>query len=305
MPDYTSTALIASVKRKASVPNAQSLWSDSDFLAVADEEIRGYLLPLIRRVKEDYFLQTADFTIDRTQSSSANGQGFRIPYRAVGQVCRDIHLLDSAGKPIDGCPRVDPGELGTVAWGLYILSNLVFYLDRMSYAAPTTLRVTYYLRPSSLVLPSGAAKVAAWDFSAKTVTLDSVPAGYSTNALWDFVTGRPGFEMQGFDFPGSLDVPSQTITFTDALPPDISLGDYVCISEQSPVPQIPAELHPLLYERVAWRCLKSMGDVESAADVANSLPGMERDALMLISQRMEGEPKKILPTGGPWRRWRR
>lgn len=299
---YTSDDLIASVKRKASTPDSQALWQSADFLAVADEETRSYLLPLVRRAKEDYYLQTADFPLVST--AAPEGQAFRIPYRAVGGALRAVHLLNSNGRPLQ-CPRLDPSDLEQADWGVYFLANQVFYVDRTSYAAPVTLRMTYYLRPSALVLSANAAKVASWDFDAKTITLDQVPASYSGCVLWDVLAGRPGFEMMCFDFPGSLDIPSKTITFADDLPPDLALGDYVCRAEETPVPQIPAELHPLLAERVAWRCLLSLNDSDAAAQVERQFPRMEADALVLISQRIEGTPKKILPRGTPWRRWRR
>lgn len=296
--------LISSCKRRGFIPSAQASFTTTDFLAAADEEIRSYVLPLVRRVQEDYFLQSQDYTIQAGASpiGAPPGSQYRIPYRAVGGALRGVYLVDSAGNPIP-VPRVDPDDLSEVSYGVYFMGNVVNYVNRTNYSAPTTLRMTYYLRPSSLVLAASAGKVQSLNAGAQTVTLVSAPAAFTGQTSFDVLRGRPGFEMLGFDLPATIS--GSTVTFAGPLPADLAVGDYVCLPEQSPIPQVPAELHPLLAERVAAAFLRSQGDAAGVQASKLEQERLEADALVLLSQRMGGEVKKIIPRGSLWRRGRK
>lgn len=292
---YLSDDLIRAAKRRGFIPTAQGAYTNADFLAAADEEIRSYILPLIRRTQEDYSLQQQDYTVTQ-------GAQYRIPYRAVMSTLRGVYPLDAQGNIIP-CPRVDPDDLADVAWGLYILGNVVFLLNSTGWANPAKLRALYFIRPSSLVLASGAAQVTDFDADTKTITISTPPAGYAGNTSWDIVRGRPGFELLGFDLPGAL--LGSTLTMGGPLPSDLALGDWVCLPEQTPIPQIPAELHPLLAERVAAAFLRSQGDKEGYAASKAEQSRLEADALVLLSQRIGGEVRKVINRGGLFRRQRR
>lgn len=288
---WTSDDLIASAKRRGVIPIAQATWQNADFLAVADEEIQGYILPLVRRVREDFYAQASDFSI-------ADGADYRIPYRAVGGVLRDVHLLDSSGDVVHP-PRITMDDLDDAAWGVYFFGNVVRFVND-GQVDSVTLRMIYYVRPSRLVLLAAAGVVQSFNVTAKTITLVSAPAAFTGGTSWDIVRARPGFEMLSLDAAGAL--AGSTITFTAALPADLAVGDYVTIPEQSPVPQIPAELHTLLVERIVLRFCQGQGDTEGAQLSASIMTKMEADMITLISQRMGPLQSKILPTRGLWGR---
>lgn len=292
---YTSDELIAAAKRNGAIPTAQATYQVADFLAKADAEVRSYILPLVRRTQEDFYLQVQDYAIQTGNAVGAlSGPQYRIPYRAVGGTLRGVQLLDAAGSPIAGVGRVDPDDL-VGARGIYFMGNVVQIMNGSAFQGAVTLRMLYYLRPSSLVLTANAGRVASLDANARTVTLANVPSSYGGATSFDILRGRPGFEMLGFDLAGSLS--GAVVTFNGALPADLAVGDYLCLPEQSPIPQIPAELHPLLAERLAAAFLRSQGDAEGFAASKAEQTRMEADALVLLSQRMGGEVKKITPRG--------
>jgi hypothetical protein len=288
---WTSDDLIASAKRRGVIPIAQATWQNADFLAVADEEISGYVLPLIRRVREDYYAQESDFTY-------TDGAEYRIPYRAAGGVLRSVHFLSASGDVID-VPRVTLDDLEDSRWGVYFFGNVIRVINEIR-SDLATLRMIYYLRPSQLVLTAAAGHVASFNAVAKTIELTAAPAAFAGGTSWDIVRGRPGFEMLAFDAAGTL--AGTTLTFTGALPTDLAVGDYVCIPEQTPFPQIPAELHTLLVERMILRFCQGQGATEDAQLSASILTRLETDLLSLINQRMGPKQKKILPIRGLWGR---
>src|SRR5574340_806468 len=169
--------LITSIKRRAGIPTAQATFQTQDFLSMADEEAQSFVLPLIRRTREEYGLQSADFTITTADARGSTGP-YRIPYRAVGGALRDVLTLDGNGNILQA-PRVSVDDLEQVSWGSYLVGNVLYFVNRRPYAIPITLRMTFFMRPNRLVLVANAAQVSAVNSGAKSVTLSSVPAGYS------------------------------------------------------------------------------------------------------------------------------
>lgn len=298
---WTADDLIASAKRRGAIPTAQVTWQPADFLSVADEEIVTYMVPLVQKMREEYYLQQDDYVIPAVVNDALF---FRLPDRALGGATRDVLVMDSNSVQMD-IPRITQDDLTMASWGYYVLGGLIGYVNRSNMNTPRTLRITYYLRPSSLSLTASVASVQSFDSVAKTVTLDSVPTGYSGNQYWDIVRARPNFEMLFFDAPGALDVPTRTITFIDDLPTELAIGDRVALQEKTPIPQLPAELHPLLAQRLAVKFLEAQGESEQLSAAMAIAARMEQDVAVLLSPRMAGEPRKIIPRDNTWRRWRR
>ncbi len=297
---YTADDLITSAKRRAAIPTASATWDSTAFLAVADEEVLTYCVPIVQRVREDYYLQQDEYS--PLQNSSGNIQYFRIPDRALGGTSRDVSVYDSNQNPID-IPRIMVDDLAMASWGYFALGANVGYINRTALTSPSKLIITYYLRPSALTLQANVAKVASFDANAKTVTLATTPAGYAGNTSWDIIRGTPNFEMLTFDEPGTL--AAGVITFTATLPTDLAVGDWVALPGVTPVPQIPAEMHPLLAQRLAVKFLEAQGESEEFQRAAAVAARMEVDVTNLLTPRFAGEPRKLIPRDNIWRRWRR
>jgi hypothetical protein len=297
---WTADDLIASAKRRGAIPTAQVTWQTQDFLSMADEEILGYLVPLINRMREEYYLQQDDFPIPGT--TSPEGVFFRIPDRALAGTTRDIMVLDTNGIFMD-LPRLTVDDLTMSSWGYYVQGGLIGYINRSNFNSPVTLRMTYFLRPSRLALAASVAKVLSFNPATQTVVLDAAPAGYAGNLSWDIIRAGPNYEMLTWDEPGAL--AGTTITFSGTLPTELAVGDWVAIPGISPVPQLPVEMHPLLAQRLAVKFLEAQGESEQLQAAAAVAARMEKDVETLLSPRMAGEPRKVMPRDGVWRRWRR
>jgi hypothetical protein len=297
---WTADDLIASAKRRGAIPTAQVTWQTQDFLSMADEEILGYCVPLINRMREEYYLQQDDFVIPG--SPPVGGTFFRIPDRALAGSTRDIMVLDTSGIFMD-LPRLTVDDLTMSSWGYYVQGGLIGYVNRSNFNSPVTLRMTYFLRPSALTLKANVAKVAAFDPVAKTITLDGTPSGYAGNYSWDIIKAGPNYEMLTWDEPGVL--AAGIISFSGSLPAELAIGDWVALAGITPVPQLPVEMHPLLAQRLAVKFLEAQGESEQLNAAAMVAGRMEKDVETLFSPRMAGEPRKVMPRDGVWRRWRR
>jgi hypothetical protein len=280
-----TTALVASVKRRASVPTTQATISSTDFLSLCDEEMQGYVVPLVVASRSEYMVTTVDQFI-------AGSTSFRVPTRAVGGKLRDVKFLNVAGAYAK-CPQVAAEQLDLAPSMSHYLEGNTLKLwngNRPIDQSWPWLRLRYYTRPNALVYPTSAGVVLSVNGAAITLSA-TPPAGFVTGALFDVVRARPGFECLATDQAGT--VAGNVVTLPGAVT-DIAVGDYVCLAGQAPVPQIPLELHPLLAQAVAVKCLQAVGDIEGQQAAITLLARMEKDAIDLIAQRVEGEPQKIV-----------
>jgi hypothetical protein len=295
MLDFSSTALIADVKRRASCPTSQSLFQNTDFCAILTSEMKGKIIPLIKRVKEDYFLSSVDYDIDGVTRI------FAIPPRAIGMAIRNVEWADPNSPDEARAQRTVAGAQGQTlnyvdVGGYYIKDNDIVFSE-----APVNisdkLRVYYYRRPSKIVATSAAGKITAIDTVTKVVTLDNAPTAWDTSYLFDFIKGTGGFQSLGDDKAITL-VSGFELTFTNALPTGLAVGDWVAEAGESPLAQIPYDGHDLLAQLAAIKILESQGDpnlIKFAQDKATEMQG---DFLTLITKRVETQPKKIVSRKG-------
>lgn len=74
---------------------------------------------------------------------------------------------------------------------------------------------------------------------------------------------------------------------------NIQVGDYMCLANESIIPQIPPDLHNVLAERTAARILAAIGDQAGLAITNQKIAEMENRQGNLLDQRSEGTPQKI------------
>lgn len=92
---------------------------------------------------------------------------------------------------------------------------------------------------------------------------------------------------------------------TNTLPTRMGPGDIVAAIEETIIPQIPVELHSMLAQRVAMRCLEAIGDTQGLTNAAAKLQEMETKTGNIIDDRVEDAPQKIVNYNGALRVYRR
>lgn len=293
--DYTSTALIASVRRRALIPRSQQLYDDADIAAILTEELDADIVPLIMEVREEFFVTNYDQAIVVTQ------QNYRLPQRAIGQKLRDVCLLNSNGLEVS-YPRGDAdylkhqwftGQYNRRVW-IFRDDEVLCYPNAASLGA-FQLRMKYFRRPNNIVLTTAAGQITGMDSNAKTLTLGNVPLSWSSLTSCDIIKGTPSFRSHGDDVAiASVDTASKVITLTSSIPSGVAIGDWVAEPGSSPIAQIPYETQQLLAQRTAVKILEGLGDREgltSAADVYKDMLDKFRN---LLTPRSDGSPKRIV-----------
>ena len=296
--DYTITTLIASVKRRCSVPTAQSLFQNTDFASLLSEEMQSIIVPIIMSEQEDYFIHYKDMTIDGTTKE------FRIPDRAIGGKLKDVGFYNSSGDTLNLRPRLSIDDYGnrrgnfvSDLTGYYLRDNKIVFKPAPNNTAES-LRVYYYRRPSNLVQLSETGKITAIDTDTKIVTIDTVQSSWTTSKTFDLIRGRGMFQSLGDDLAITAMPDSSSLTFTETLPTDLAVGDYVALAGKSPIAQIPYEAHHLLAQLGAIKINEALGDMQGMQMAQSKYDVLVNAMIRSINNRVDGSPRKVLNRNG-------
>lgn len=307
---WMTSDLLADVRRSGMLPDsAPSGVSDADILAHANKELQSRLLPLVNSVREEFYVQTV------TQPLVAGQQFYRIPGRSIGNRLRDVLIQQSDGT-LTNLVRLTPeayAELQTTVpgpypWAFYLESDSVMLVPTPSTGPTASLLFKYLIRPNFLVAHNDNKTphvIGVTKFSTTTVITHTGSGSFNSAASGslDIVSVKPPFRTVMISTTptnhatGSIEVPNSALPSdftTDNFGGGAGKGAVISAAETSSVVQLPPELHNLLYQRTLCRVLQSIGDLEALQAAEANAAQMERDAVGLIANRTEGEPKKVV-----------
>jgi hypothetical protein len=302
---YTTDSLIDQIKRKAMLPTNQSTFTDTDFLAFANEELKVGIVPSVLSLHEEFYVFSQSVPLISNKSS------YQIPYRAIGGRLRDIFYSDANGNLIE-MSRISPDDkslyqqstVGTNYIFFYVEGNNIVITPPVSSSPTGSLVLSYYIRPSDLVSESRIAEITniATDSDAGTTTftVDGIPTGFSVLTRLDLLQAKPGHKIRNIDLLAtSISSNNKTITFlTSEIDSDVEVGDMVALAGECMIPQCPSDLHPILAQRCAARCLEALGDTQGLTNANTKLQEMEVKTIALIDNRVDGAPKKVVNNRG-------
>lgn len=143
-----------------------------------------------------------------------------------------------------------------------------------------------------------AGSAGSWNKVIDTLVLNflSIPDHFVQSFKYDIVQAESPNKIQVYDLiANSLNKTSNTISFNkDYFIGNYPLvGDYVTKATETIVPNMPLELHPIIAQRVAVAYLEASGDEPGKQSAERKLKSMEESAMSIITNRVEGAPKKI------------
>ena len=292
----TTDKLINSITRRALIPTDQNTFTNQDFIDMVNEEIDMFAVPHLLSTYEEYLVNYIDYTLE------ADKFEYTIPDRAVGNKLRDASLIDSSGNTIE-LSRIQLDELSDFenAFNIDFRRDVFFIRDnKLVFVGeiPVTegqVRMHFYLRPNTLVKEERVGIITSIDRNTGIITLSSFPENFAVIPEMDFISSKSPNKILKFDIqPTSVNANTKSVTFTTTdIPEDLIVGDYLAQREETIVPQLPTELHPILAQRVAVAALEALGDSEGVAQAQRKLDRMEQSVLGIIDDRAEGNPKKI------------
>jgi len=302
--NYTTTNLLADIKRRSFTPISQITFTNADLLNMADEEIQVGIVPFLMEAREEYLVTYKDYNIEGDTNE------FEVPSRSIGAKLRDVTVLTSpssqGNQPNEkSIPQINAEDS---VWNnnynnllsiqsFFLRDNNVVLSPSASSYAGQQLRLYYFKRPNKLILPTECSQITS--ITDNTCTVNIVPTSYgsgqSLTITSDVVKAKPPFKLLTMDIDLIVDSTANTITFPDDLSSyDIEIGDYICLAGETPIPILPVELQSFLAQRVAVTLLSSMGDQRNFQMATNRLVEMEKNIRNLISNRVEGANRKVV-----------
>jgi hypothetical protein len=242
------------------------------------------IAPAIVGAREEYYL------VDEDQTVTASQAAYPIPYRALGMAIRELKVV--RGTQIVDLYRMDPEDVQNTSTGtsegFYLKGNSVVLYPTPD-ATGDTLRVTYCIRPSTLVPVTGCAIITAISTNTATCT---PPTTWTTANTFDLVQGKSGFSVKGLDLSASA-VNAGSIVLTATPSSTLAVGDYVALAGESCFPHIPAEAHQLLVHLTVAACLESIGDAEGQARAEATAKRLQDAFTILMTNRVQGAPRRF------------
>lgn len=298
--DYTTDRLVAMVKRRITLPDAQNLFSDTDLIAFITDELASTIVPLIHSVQQEYWVYKSDVALVAGQNN------YTIPVRGITNGLRLVTIVDTNNNET-AFPLLRPEDtVSTFNWlspysantiyGFNIEDDHIVVFPNTTIINPTcSVRFRYERTPSDLCATTDAAQITA--INGTVVTVDQIPS-WTTSTVVDVIHGTPAFQAKGDDLTISA-VDTNLLTLTiPSLPSTTAVGDWISVAGTSPIPQIPYQLYPYLAQCVANLCMAGMADMEPYKDGVAKANQMKEDLLKLLQPRDIGNTQTLVNREG-------
>ncbi len=299
--DYLASVLVEAIRDEGMLPKAES-GQTARLIAVMNREARLWLTKLMIDAGGGHETVSTDIPV------VAGTRNYRVPKRAVLSGLKQVELVQTGSEPVPlnriERPRVNENNIMGGAGNYYMQGNEIVLIADPSFTG--SLRLTWVRRMNKLVPADETAEITAIDTNTNEITFALAPTDFSSSQTFDLIQATPHFEVLDTDLTATLagTEPSMTLTFSDELPEDLVVGDYVALAGQTPILNAPLELHDVLVMRAAFKYLSSLGDPKAAYAKAE-VDELRDAALSLLQPRVKDSPQVLINYNAPgWNRGR-
>lgn len=294
---FTVDDLINSIKLRSFAPISQSTFQDADLLSLANEELGIKLVSDLIQVREDFFLETESTPV------VANIDHYTVPERSIGNALKAVYYQDASGNTfllqrIDNVSGNDYQVINGFPAKYYFQGDEIILVPRPSSSTGNLLFV-FPGAPNQMVLGADALTITASSLGTYSVNADfTAQAGWAVGSKCDIISAKAPFKAWVRNisitnlFTSSIEFASTDVDDENGnnLP---QVGDYIALTGQSPVPQIPIAFHPVLAQMVNVRLMESLGDLNKMNAALATLNQLRTEALKLVKNRVESSPQRV------------
>lgn len=311
---YLVSDFLNDVRREGMLPATSSDGTaDSDILAQGQIELETRVVPLILRVREEYFNTIQDQTIEVSRSR------YRLPRRAVGGAVRNVTMVRSDGTEkrlfhfeLEYIKKyystITPGEPD----GYYFRGDDVVLVPTPNITG-CKLRIEFPTRPGRMTaltsnqyctLDGSTQWVDNGGLTWEIEAIGSIAGSGSARPI-DLFRADNGFQYFAVDVQAtiSLDTGVNTVSISQASVPElqywvppanagqtyiIALANYI-----HHVP-VPVEFQSFLVQCTVARMKRQLGELEQSAFHEGVVQKMAADIIAAVVPRDDGEPRKVL-----------
>ncbi len=289
---HTTDDLIARVKLWGMLPSSQDTFLESDFTQILNDEMTMTVVPFIKNIREEYFIEYTDYPIVQNQFE------YDIPPNSVGMSLREVVIVDASGNEYK-IPRYSlQDRMSTIrsssvyndtAGGYYLIKNKV-HLKSTTLYSNQTLRMYYYRRPDLLVTQANGARITAISGSpgAYTITVNAVPSSWVTSAT-DYDIGSGSLPYDSIDRDVSLTITGTSFAYNSTLTDGMAVGNWITLPGTTVNAQLPLEASDLLCQAAVLRCLEALGQGEENSSAIQKYKQIEKNLINIMSPRVDGD----------------
>lgn len=311
----TTDELVAKVRIKGRIPDSSD-YTDAIILSEADDVISERLVEAISSLRQGLYVVVQDSPCVAGQAS------YVIPYLAAGEALEGVSILQADGfeRPLHRFDASDTQYLTAASSGQALYYTAVgdsVVLSRAPADASESVRFRYTSRRSKMVPVASAAKITGLNTGGAypLLELTDKPTTIIPTATLDTISGSHPYgtirRAWYCDAATGSDLGSTTVDVTEGVPsPEVDAGiapyDFLAVTGETPVVQVPIELRPALANGTAAMILGQMG---FSAEAATCYSLMERGIASykaLASNRVKNAPVKFVNRNSPLRmrsRW--
>ena len=300
---YTSSQILASVKRNQTIVSSTFRFTDDDLYAMIDEEIESTVIPMILRLHADRLL------FSETQALTANVSTYALPYRAVASQLRDVVIQDSATAPtykrnlayLDYTVGSQTVRTGSPTGSYFANDASLVLVPGVSSSTSEYLGYSYPIRHSRLVSSDAVAVISSVNYTTGVITLTAAPPStFTTSTYLDFTIAndRSKPRIAAFDKISSA-IGALDITFAVAdIPTGLVSGDRISLANETDVICLPNECYKYLCKAAEIKILEAQKDLQALQEAQPKLIQARRAMEDILTPRITGEPKVILNQNG-------
>lgn len=308
--DYSTEAIIAGAKLRTMAPSNQFRFDDTDYLSLINDELMSRLVPLIMSVRESYYLESGDYTIQTVNVDGFGEDNFGIfPFgsplpvttmdllqRSVGLTIKDIWRIDNNGIVLGQVPQLSFPDIRSTenAPGFYFKNSKILFHPLTSFNN-VNVRIFTFRQPNKLVPSSQCAKVIFNNTVEEKIQVDAVPSGWVIGTKLDILKGTQGFDsiLDSVSI-GGIDGTNIYLSETSS---EIGKNDIVCPEFCASIAQIPVNAYPLLMQLGAMKILESMKDSEGLKNAYAQYQLLEQSFKGVVSNRAQSNLKSMVGRG--------
>lgn len=279
----TTSKLVSNVLSQGMITSGQAGLTTTQILEYANIE-QTSLIETIVLASEEFLITTDEKVVPAGRAKH------RLPSRAFANSLRHLYWKTPTGtQELSMYTQEDLARLSTLSGnipvGFIIQGNsLILYPTPKE---PGVLVWSYILRPNTLVPELNTRRVVGLvdDY---TVTINSMSGTFTVDAEYDFISHRSGNEVIYHDLKvDTIDV--NNIKFTTPIP-DVEVGNWLCVNAETPVPNLPEELHALLLDMTLLRIQDARGLEAPANKTRARIKDLTRKLTNILSSRVESKP---------------
>lgn len=274
------------------MPLSNETFDPSEIISLANDEMLVSVLKVLLATRGGYYSFYEDFASNQTGL-------YLIPSDATAGALENVEIVQNETiiqvSQVEESEQFSTNSPTSTSYSFFMKGN---YVQILPIPPVGDVRLWFSKRPSLIVPISACGRITVIDVSVPgftTLTLSNVPSTFVVDGLLDVVGDQPPFNIFG---DGVVSAISGTDVTLIGEITEVTVGDWLCLHNQTCIPQVPVEFRPVLEQSVVRIVYELQGMEKKATTAGNKLKELISDVKTLITPRVKSQTKIVNPVNG-------